>query len=488
MRSLTRTLILLAVAVPALAAPARLPVETLRKLCASDWYVLSVLGKPAGYTFHKLSLVTAGPRTYLEEIERAIVHITVGGPALPIQTEQVTRFDDTLKPFYYRLSENDMGRTKTTEATLQDDGLRVTVTTNDTHETQILPVGPDYGSDLQLAAELMLGKLKRGDQRLIQVFRPDVGILDMETATVAEVPAAPEGEYVVRTKSGGIGVEAVSHIRPDGTLTRQEVPAMLQLTMVRVTEAEAMAAAMSPLKITNSIPAEGPPIDPFRLTDLILIARDKAFPPATYLPVSPRQEVLDQPDRSALIHIHRPAVPAVAAQLPITAPAVALYLQPTETAQSDNPEIIKTARTIVADEKDAWRAAQKLSDWVFRHMTKVASQPQPVTALEVLHSMTGDCTEHAILLATLARAVGLPSQFVTGVVYKRGAFYYHAWTRLYVGTWVEVDPTWGETSLNVGHVEISSGSLDNLSMARMNLATGRTIGSLQLQIKDWNPH
>ena len=292
----------------------------------------------------------------------------------------------------------------------------------------------------------------------------------------------------MRTKSGGIGIEAVSHIRPDGTLVRQEVPAMLNMTMVRVTEADARAAAMSPLRIANSIAAEGPAIDPFRLTDLTIVARDKAFPPATYLPASPRQEVLDQPDRSALVRIRRPLAPGPAPQLPIADLEVAQYLQPTETAQSDNPEILKTARDIVGDEKDAWRAAQKLSDWVFRRMVKVESQPKPVTALEVLHSMKGDCTEHAILLATLARAVGLPSKFVTGVVYKGGAFYYHAWTKLYVGTWVDVDPAWGETSLNVGHVEIASGSLDNLSMARMNLATGRTIGSLQLQIKDWSPH
>ena len=177
-RSLSRTLTLIAllgVAFPALSSPERLSVETLQKLCTNDWYILSVLGKTAGYTSHRLSLVTVGQRTYLEGVERAVVHITVGGPPLPIQTEQITRFDDTLRPFYYRLSENDMGRTKTTEATLREDGLHVTVTSGNARENRVLPVGPNYGSDLQLEAELMLGKLRKTGSNIEFLLNMAVG-------------------------------------------------------------------------------------------------------------------------------------------------------------------------------------------------------------------------------------------------------------------------------------------------------------------------
>jgi len=55
----------------------------------------------------------------------------------------------------------------------------------------------------------------------------------------------------------------------------------------------------------------------------------------------------------------------------------------------------------------------------------------------------GDCNEHAVLLAALGRAVGVPTRLVAGVVYVDGAFLYHAWCEVWLGEWVAVDPAFG---------------------------------------------
>ena len=58
-------------------------------------------------------------------------------------------------------------------------------------------------------------------------------------------------------------------------------------------------------------------------------------------------------------------------------------------------------------------------------------QKRPVlsvpNALETLRNRVGDCNEHAVLLAALARAAGIPAQVEAGLVYQKGRFYYHAW-------------------------------------------------------------
>ena len=68
------------------------------------------------------------------------------------------------------------------------------------------------------------------------------------------------------------------------------------------------------------------------------------------------------------------------------------------------------------------------------------------TAAEVAQSREGDCTEHAVLLAALARACGIPSRVAIGLVYVRlpAALAFTCGRELYLdGTWTPLDATWG---------------------------------------------
>ncbi|MDC0033922.1 lasso peptide biosynthesis protein, partial [Alphaproteobacteria bacterium] len=70
-------------------------------------------------------------------------------------------------------------------------------------------------------------------------------------------------------------------------------------------------------------------------------------------------------------------------------------------------------------------------------------------AIQILNRHIGDCTEHAILFVTLARAAGIPAREVLGVVYndidEAPGFGFHAWVEVALdGNWVGLDPSWGE--------------------------------------------
>jgi len=135
-------------------------------------------------------------------------------------------------------------------------------------------------------------------------------------------------------------------------------------------------------------------------------------------------------------------------------------LQPTPLIQSTHPDIVQLAKRIVGSEKNSFLAAQKLLQWVFKNLKK-AYTPAISNALETLHSMQGDCGEHAALFVALSRAIGIPANPVVGITYwpSGQGFGYHAWAQIYTGEWLVVDPTQGSMGVDATHIQLAQGDL-----------------------------
>ena len=103
-------------------------------------------------------------------------------------------------------------------------------------------------------------------------------------------------------------------------------------------------------------------------------------------------------------------------------------------------------------------AARKLVSWVFTAVEQQMTASFP-TALDVLKTMKGDCNEHAVLFAALARAAGIPTQTAVGLIYMDRAFYYHAWNEVYLGKWIPVDATFGEFPASAIRLKLGQGDL-----------------------------
>ncbi len=136
-----------------------------------------------------------------------------------------------------------------------------------------------------------------------------------------------------------------------------------------------------------------------------------------------------------------------------------IFLRPGPFIQSDDQKIRDLAREILKDEPDAppLTRAKKLLDWVHTHIEKrpVLSLPD---ALSTLENRVGDCNEHAVLLAALARAAGIPTRIEAGMVYLKGRFYYHAWNLMYLGKWITADSLFGQLPADVSHLRFATGS------------------------------
>lgn len=132
-------------------------------------------------------------------------------------------------------------------------------------------------------------------------------------------------------------------------------------------------------------------------------------------------------------------------------------LSSTALLQVDHPRIVRQAKEIVGTESDAARAVDALRRWVFKSLRKVPTASIP-NALQALAMGEGDCNEHAVLFAALARAAGVPARVIAGTVYVDGSFLYHAWNEVWLGNaWVSLDTTMDQMPTDASHVKLLEG-------------------------------
>lgn len=154
------------------------------------------------------------------------------------------------------------------------------------------------------------------------------------------------------------------------------------------------------------------------------------------------------------------------------------FLRPEPFVQSDHEKVRARVDDILGRRPlSALEKAEHLMRWVYRNIDKrpVLSLPD---ALSTLEHQEGDCNEHAMLYAALARAAGLPARVEAGLVYLNGRFHYHAWNLVHVGRWVTVDSAFGQLPADVTHLRLVTGS------ANQQLDLAGVIGRVTLEIID----
>ncbi|MCK5528351.1 MAG: transglutaminase domain-containing protein, partial [Kiritimatiellae bacterium] len=174
--------------------------------------------------------------------------------------------------------------------------------------------------------------------------------------------------------------------------------------------------------------------------------------------VTHRQQVLKQGSNSVDMVLLKETIPTNSISLSAMPSDVQEFLESSIYIQSDDKNIMAKAKSIIGSEENSMKVALAICDWVNENMDKTPAISVP-SAREILKVMSGDCNEHTYLFAALARSVGLPTKVTVGIVYNKGFFYYHAWPAVYVGRWVEMDPTFGQHAVDVTHIKLLEGEL-----------------------------
>jgi hypothetical protein len=195
------------------------------------------------------------------------------------------------------------------------------------------------------------------------------------------------------------------------------------------------------------------------------------------------QEIIEKPGPSErIVRISQPA-PEKTVALPVPpTPELEVFLQSSSIVQSGHVEIRRTATQVCKGMTDAFEAAKRLERWVHGHIREKNLETAFASALEALQSASGDCTEHGVLLAALARAVGIPSRLVTGLVYHEGEFLGHLWTEVYIDRWIALDATRGNGAVGPDHIALATSSLSEAAFGDVVLQLARILGNLKIDV------
>ena len=159
------------------------------------------------------------------------------------------------------------------------------------------------------------------------------------------------------------------------------------------------------------------------------------------------------------------------------------YLAPELLIESDDPAIQAEAVLAAGAVVGARARAEVLTRYVNGLLDKKPTVGFP-SAREVLRTKIGDCNEHTALYVAMARALGIPTRVAVGLVYMRGAFYYHAWPEVYLdegdghASWLAVDPTLNQFPADGTHLRLARGGLDR------QIAILPLIGRLRMTVLD----
>ncbi len=288
----------------------------------------------------------------------------------------------------------------------------------------------------------------------------------------------------------------------DGTgsmfVSESDVPGLGILRMVKTTESLAKAVSSPAEVFSTSLiePNRGIP-SPRRTTHAVLRLSRKDGEPFTAHIYEGEGQMTGAPREDGALDVTvsswAPAGDFKAFRRPVTGEGLEPYLAKSAYLEIDDERVRAHAERAVGDEKDALVCAREIERYVRVFVSDKSMDVGFATAAEVARSAEGDCSEHAMLSAAMARAVGLPSRVVMGLVYvpglsadgvgPRGAFGYHMWTEILVAKdrWYPVDAALG--GFDATHVAMGKSDLATTSpVSQMILPLLEAIASVRIEV------
>jgi transglutaminase-like putative cysteine protease len=340
--------------------------------------------------------------------------------------------------------------------------LRIRTSAGVRTETRVLPEAPSLS--LNLPRELVARGLEPGQSLERAVFDPLTlrnAPMRIEVQAREIVRAAGRPVPAFRVESRFAGIVTRSWVTDVGDVVREESPT--GLLVVRETPEQAQALAVPGqvqtdlLEAAAIVPTPATRIDDPTTVERLVVRLDGAsgFDGPDLDGAGQRRDgdAIEIRDARDL-----PAGPAEA--------NLARFLQPEPFLESDDPDVRAEAeRAVAGGPADPRGRAERL----LRHVHAILEKKPTVSipsAAEVLKTRVGDCNEHATLYVAMARSLRIPARLAAGLVYLRGAFYYHAWAEVWIaqgearGRWLPVDPTLNQFPADATHVRLVRGGLE----------------------------
>jgi transglutaminase-like putative cysteine protease len=386
--------------------------------------------------------------------------------------------------------------TAITTGQVEGDKLVITTTDGDHTRTNQIELPSDSGGPFAPEHSLRRQPMSPGERRSVRYFDPMVGAIATETLAAADYEQVelPSGTQKLLRIASTLTIQGqpqpirgVRWADADGETLKAEVPGMRQVTY-RTTKEQATPSRDVPAfdVFRETLVKLAEPFDAARTTREVRYAVElPEGDPAAIFAVGPTQQVKSTGPHTAEITVTSidPLAPPVKGPIAATAED----REPSNLIQSDDSHIVKMAREAAGGAASPGDIAVALEEYVSRQMTAKRNYSTAfASAADVARTLEGDCTEHAVLLAALARASDIPARVAIGLVYspRDQGFAYHMWTEMLLGggCWVPLDATLGEGRVSADHLKLADSNLADRGGLTSFLPLAEVIGQLKIEV------
>ncbi len=436
-----------------------------------NWMNITQDGRKIGHVQRTITAAETGYRF----TENIVMRINTMGIVQPLTVRTVAELkpDRTLSSFQFDLGSSIFRFAARGKVEGKNLTVHIGSPNNETITVVPLAEAPYLGGSV--LESIGAAELKPGEGRTFPVFEPaSLGQKPVRITVLGEETVMIMGEkrQAKKLSVDFMGMKQVAWVDQDGSVLREE--GILGIALEKITREQALAGlkGMIGADLTEiaSIPSPRPIEDPGALKTMKI--RLKGLREGSLFLDGGRQVY-----RDGVLAIRRESFSPLVSSGGSTEDLSA-FLRSTPFIQSDHPKMKQKSMELIAPGDTDGVKAEKIVAWIHKNLEKrpVLSVP---SALETLENRVGDCNEHAVLLAALARAAGIPSEVEAGLVFLRGRFYYHAWNVLFLkdkGGWITADSVFGQMPADVTHIRFVRGG------AEQQLDLVGLIGKVNLEI------
>lgn len=480
MKAVVTALLLAMIAAPQSPARAREVTE--------HWYLVTLQDQPAGYSVMRETVADGR----ITNDMKMVINIARGTMSMTIEAS--SRNVETVdgKPISATSIEKLGGATKRTDFAFGDDQTTVTITQGRHKATRTLPGHDGKWLPPAAATRHVLARIAAGDRQVTYTtFDPSLSHKPVGVTVKVDGPTTIEagGKMVAATKtrvstSAVPGVESQDYIDADGAVLRTTVSlGFLSLTMEQADRELVKAQRPAPELMAATLITIDKPIDkPRRLKR----ARYRVSTIKGELP-----DLLETPRQS--FERQSPTTGVITVDLRKGAAGKGAAPEVTHSSMIDGNDeavVALTTEALAGAGDDKTARAETLRRAVYDLIEQKNLGVGFASAGDVARTKTGDCTEHAVLLAAMLRADGIPSRTASGLMYvpifgdSRQVFGFHMWTQAWIdGRWVDLDAVLpSDAPFDATHITLATSDMDDGEAINSLVALVPLIGNLNLEV------
>jgi len=445
------------------------------------WYTMTLGGQPCGHL--RIELQQDGD--LFRTVSESTLSLARAGAAISVTVSSTfdERADQT--PVAASLTQSMGGAPTTTEWRFGPTGIEVKAQQGGRVTTSTKPLPPAGWLTPRAADALRKKALKDGSTTVeFTTIDPQNGTAPMtvKSTRTGNGPLTIDGKQVAgsswTTRTSMLPIDTVEEYDDQGRMMRQVTPMALgNIEAVLTTKAKALggggvaggAPAVAPA------PGQAPPGGPAAAPELLtasfiqlgasvpdldcadIVVWDLRTKDGTPLDLPDAGgQTTERTERGERVFVRRGGTTPAP-----TGDALKEFLEASQMCDVNDARLKALAKRALRGKENAPAAerAEALRVFVLEYIDDKNLGSAFASASDVARSKSGDCSEHATLLAALLRCAGIPSRGATGLVYAdsfaggKHVMGWHMWTQAAIdGKWVDLDATRPDCPFDGGHI------------------------------------